>query len=78
MMVVMPGAGSSWYVDSQAVGGPGDYEAAIGDDLPKAIKARFPVVGEPRARGRSRASRWAATARCVSRSTGPRNVAAVA
>jgi S-formylglutathione hydrolase FrmB len=43
MMVVMPGAGSSWYVDSAQLGGPGDFESAIGDDLPRAIEARFPV-----------------------------------
>jgi enterochelin esterase family protein len=44
MMVVMPGAGSSWYVNSKSVGGPGDYETAIGDDLPKAIEARYPAA----------------------------------
>jgi S-formylglutathione hydrolase FrmB len=43
MMVVMPGAGSSWYVDSAKLGGPGNFESAIGDDLPRAIEARFPV-----------------------------------
>lgn len=43
MMVVMPGAASSWYVDSAKLGGPGDYESAIGDDLPQAIEARYTV-----------------------------------
>src|SRR5215207_4796068 len=43
MMVVMPGAGSSWYVDSAQLGGPGNFESAIGDDMPRAIEARFPV-----------------------------------
>jgi S-formylglutathione hydrolase FrmB len=43
MMVVMPGAGSSWYVNSAKLGGPGNYESAIGDDLPRAIEARYPV-----------------------------------
>jgi enterochelin esterase family protein len=47
MMVVMPSAGSSWYVNSGAVGGPGDYEAAIGDDLPRAIEAHFPAASSP-------------------------------
>ena len=45
MMVVMPGAGSSWYVDSANLGGPGNFESAIGDDLPRAIEARYPVSG---------------------------------
>jgi S-formylglutathione hydrolase FrmB len=44
MMVVMPGAGSSWYVDSGRVGGPGNFESAIGDDLPKAIEASYPAA----------------------------------
>jgi enterochelin esterase family protein len=47
MMVVMPGAGSSWYVDSGALGGPGNYESAIGQDLPRAIEARYPVADSP-------------------------------
>ena len=43
MMVVMPVAGSSWYVNSAKLGGPGNYENAIGDELPRAIEARYPV-----------------------------------
>jgi len=50
MMVVMPGAGSSWYVNSSQIGGPGDYETAIGDDLPRAIEALYPVNASPRFR----------------------------
>jgi enterochelin esterase family protein len=43
MVVVMPEAGNSWYVDSAAVGGPGDFETAILDDLPRAIEEDMPV-----------------------------------
>ena len=46
MLVVMPDGGNSWYVDSAAVGGPGDYETAMLDDLPKAIEQDFPVRRE--------------------------------
>ncbi len=38
MIVVMPdGGGDSWYVDSKALGGDGDYETAIATDLVAAI-----------------------------------------
>jgi len=51
MIVVMPdGGGSSWYVDSKDVGGPGNYASAIGIDLVKAIDARYRSCGEPRCR----------------------------
>ena len=43
LVVVMPDAGNSWYVNSAAVGGPGDYETAILDDLPQAIERDLPV-----------------------------------
>jgi S-formylglutathione hydrolase FrmB len=33
VIVVMPDGADSWYVDSAAVGGPGDYQTAIGRDL---------------------------------------------
>ena len=46
MLVVMPDGANSWYVDSAAVGGPGNYETAILDDLPKAIEQDFPVRRE--------------------------------
>ena len=46
MLVVMPDGGNSWYVDSAAVGGPGNYETAILDDLPAAIEQDFPVRHE--------------------------------
>jgi len=43
MVVVMPDAGNSWYVDSAAIGGPGNFETAILDDLPRAIEQDLPV-----------------------------------
>jgi S-formylglutathione hydrolase FrmB len=43
VLVVMPDAGNSWYVDSAAVGGPGNYQTAILDDLPRAIEQKYPV-----------------------------------
>lgn len=42
-LVVMPRAENSWYVDSRAVGGPGDYETALARDLRLAIEADYPV-----------------------------------
>lgn len=42
-LVVMPGANVSWYVDSKAVGGPGDYETAITRDLIPAVEATYSV-----------------------------------
>ncbi|WP_131115826.1 alpha/beta hydrolase [Lichenihabitans psoromatis] len=44
VLVVMPDAGNSWYVDSGAIGGPGDYATAIGRDLPRAVDAAWPVA----------------------------------
>lgn len=41
MLVVMPSAGNSWYVDSADVKGPGNYETAILTDLPTAFEKRF-------------------------------------
>ena len=43
LVVVMPEGGSSWYVDSSDVGGPGNYATAIGHDLPEAVETAFPV-----------------------------------
>ncbi|WP_181705733.1 alpha/beta hydrolase [Chthonobacter rhizosphaerae] len=42
-LVVMPDAENSWYVDSEAAGGPGDYETALTRDLRKAVEAAYPV-----------------------------------
>lgn len=50
MIVVMPDAGNSWYVNSQAVGGPGDYAQAISVDLVNAVDKRFRTRAEPRFR----------------------------
>jgi S-formylglutathione hydrolase FrmB len=41
MLVVMPDAGNSWYVDSAALGGQGDYETAILRDLVLHIDTRW-------------------------------------
>jgi S-formylglutathione hydrolase FrmB len=43
LVVVMPGVSNSWYVDSAAVGGPGDYETAITADLRHEIEETMPV-----------------------------------
>jgi enterochelin esterase family protein len=43
LIVVMPDGNDSWYVDSAAVGGPGDYATVIGQELPKAVEAAFPT-----------------------------------
>lgn len=44
MIVAMPEGGNSWYVDSRARGGPGDYGTAIGRDLPRHIEASWKAV----------------------------------
>jgi len=51
LLVVMPDAGNSWYVDSMALGGPGDYETAITRDLRLAVEARYPVRKDREGRG---------------------------
>lgn len=43
VIVVMPGAGSSWYVDTRDIGGPGDVPDAIADDLRTFVEARYPT-----------------------------------
>lgn len=43
LVVVMPDAGNSWYVDSAALGGPGNYETALTRDLRLAVEGRYPV-----------------------------------
>jgi S-formylglutathione hydrolase FrmB len=51
MIVVMPdGAAGSWYVDSKAIGGPGDYATAIGVDLVNDIDKKFRTRNDPRNR----------------------------
>lgn len=52
MIVVMPdGGGDSWYVDSKAIGGPGDYATAIGVDLLGEIDRTLRTKPTPRFRG---------------------------
>ncbi|MBL8703012.1 MAG: prolyl oligopeptidase family serine peptidase [Alphaproteobacteria bacterium] len=41
VVALMPDAGNSWYVDSAALGGPGDYQRAILDDLLPAIEKQW-------------------------------------
>ena len=50
VFAVMPAAGKSWYVDSAARGGPGDYATAITRDLVAQIDATLPTRDEPQAR----------------------------
>jgi enterochelin esterase family protein len=44
VIAVMPDAGKSWYVDSAALGGPGDYESAIAGDLIEHIDAEYRTI----------------------------------
>jgi S-formylglutathione hydrolase FrmB len=44
MMVVMPGAGRSWYVDNPDSGGDGAMAAALSRDLPEAIDRSHPTL----------------------------------
>jgi enterochelin esterase family protein len=46
VIAVAPAAGKSWYVDSAAYGGPGDYETAIVRDLVTAIDRVFPTIAD--------------------------------
>lgn len=43
LILVMPDAQNSWYVDSKAAGGVGDYETAIGRDLLAWIEGHYNV-----------------------------------
>ncbi len=43
LLVVMPDAGNSWYVDSRDVGGPGDYDTALTHDLPEWVEKTYTV-----------------------------------
>lgn len=43
MIAVMPDAANSWYADSAAIGGPGDYRTAIARDLPREVERRWPI-----------------------------------
>jgi len=46
LIAVMPDAAKSWYVDSTARGGPGDYATAIVRDLAAHVDERHPTTGE--------------------------------
>ncbi len=41
VVVAMPSTGTSWYVDSADIGGPGNYETAIGSELPAWLSAHW-------------------------------------
>lgn len=43
IVVVMPGVGNSWYVNSSVVDGPGDFETAVTQDLRSSIEGKYPV-----------------------------------
>ena len=50
LIVVMPDGGNGWYVDSAAVGGPGDYGTAIGRDLIAHVDLTYRTVAGRRGR----------------------------
>jgi len=50
IVAVMPFAAKSWYVDSAALGGPGDYETAIVRDLMAHVESRYRVVAQRKGR----------------------------
>lgn len=50
MIIVMPDASNSWYVDSDAENSYGPYETAIIRDLIKHIEKNYPVIKEDRSR----------------------------
>jgi len=43
LVIVMPDGSDSWYVNSKARGGPGDFETAIGTDLQDHIEKTYPI-----------------------------------
>ncbi|MEO1090170.1 MAG: alpha/beta hydrolase family protein [Pseudomonadota bacterium] len=51
LIVVMPDGAKSWYVDSAAFGGPGDYATAIAHDLVAAIDGTYPTLASAAHRG---------------------------
>jgi enterochelin esterase-like enzyme len=50
VIVVMPSAENSWYVDSGRFGGPGDYETAIVRDLVGEVDRTYPTRRDRRGR----------------------------
>jgi enterochelin esterase family protein len=49
VVAVMPDAAKSWYVDSGARGGPGDYATAIALDVPAHIERAYGAAADSRA-----------------------------
>jgi enterochelin esterase family protein len=41
LIVVMPAAKKSWFVDSAAIGGPGDFATAVADDLRAHVETTY-------------------------------------
>ena len=50
LVIVMPDGSDSWYVNSKARGGPGDYETAIGTELQDYIEATYRVRADRKGR----------------------------
>ena len=44
VIIVMPDGRTSWYVDSAALGGPGDFESAIDRDVVAMIDRAYPTI----------------------------------
>lgn len=44
MIIVMPAAKKSWFVDSASIGGPGDYATAVSDDLRRHVDATYRTI----------------------------------
>lgn len=44
VIIVMPAAKKSWYVDSAEIGGPGDYATAVRDDLRLHVEATYRAI----------------------------------
>ena len=50
LFVVMPDGGDGWYVNSAAIGGPGDYGRAVGTELVGHVDATLPTEASRTAR----------------------------
>jgi enterochelin esterase family protein len=46
VIIVMPASGKSWYVDSGAIGGPGDFATAVRDDLRLHVEATYRALAD--------------------------------
>lgn len=47
VLVVMPGVGNSWYVNSASIGGAGDYDTALTADLRSWVETNLPARRDP-------------------------------